>query len=72
MSYVLEPGDPGYDEQGFGCCDGEDPEDPESCQCRHRLHGDPRSPGQKLQDFNRQCRTAGSRSRGPPWSPWKC
>jgi hypothetical protein len=23
--YVLEPGDPGYDEQGFGCCDGEDP-----------------------------------------------
>ena len=51
---VLEPGDPGYDEQGFGCCDGEDPDDPESCQCRHRFYGDPRSPGQQLEDFNRQ------------------
>ncbi len=54
MSFALEPGDPGYDEQGFGCCDGEDPEDPGSCQCRHRLYGDPRSPGQQLQDYNRQ------------------
>ena len=54
MSFALELGDPGYDEQGFGCCDGEDPEDPGSCQCRHRLYGDPRSPGQQLQDYNRQ------------------
>jgi hypothetical protein len=53
MSYVLEPGDPGHDEQGFGCCDGEDPEDPKSCQYRHRLHGDLRSPGQQLHDFNK-------------------
>jgi len=57
--YVLEPGDPGYEEQGFGCCDGEDPEDPESCQCRHRLFDDPRSPGQRLEDFNRQAERDG-------------
>jgi hypothetical protein len=31
MSYVLEAGDPGYEEPCFGCCDGEDPDDPESC-----------------------------------------
>lgn len=50
---VLEPGDPGYDEQGFGCCDIEDDPGGKDCQCRHRLYGDPRSPGQLLEDYNR-------------------
>ena len=72
MSYVLEPGDPGYDEQGFGCCDGEDAEDPGPASAATACTATPARPASSSRtSTGRRWSRAGSRSPAPPWSSWK-